>query len=114
MHNSGLQQQAVLFVRESLEGEGRVLIDPNGWSADGATALSGWQPSDNGEHLLYAMQDGGTDWRTIKVLDVATGKDTGDVIEWVKFTLGGLEEGRQRASSIRAIRSRRQGTNSRR
>ncbi len=87
MHNSGLQQQAVLFVREGLRGEGRVLIDPNGWSADGATALSEWIPSENGRHLLYAIQDGGSDWRTAKVLDVETGKDTGDTIEGMKFTL---------------------------
>ena len=66
MHNTGLQNQAVLFVRESLNGEGRVLIDPNGWSDDGATALSEWAPSDNGEHLLYAVQDGGTDWRVVE------------------------------------------------
>src|SRR5690242_9657993 len=39
VHNSGLQNQAVLYVRESLDGGGRVLIDPNGWSDDGATAL---------------------------------------------------------------------------
>lgn len=87
MHNSGLQNQAVLFVREGLNNEGRVLIDPNGWSADGATALSEWAPSDNGEHLLYAVQDGGSDWRVAHVLDVATGKETGDVVHGMKFTL---------------------------
>src|SRR5438045_1601982 len=40
--NSGLQNQAVLYVRDSLEGEGRVLIDPNSWSSDGATAFAEW------------------------------------------------------------------------
>ncbi|WP_213981430.1 prolyl oligopeptidase family serine peptidase [Sphingomonas sp. dw_22] len=87
MHNTGLQNQAVLFVRETLDGEGRVLIDPNGWSADGATALAEWSPSDDGRHLLYSIQDGGSDWRVARVLDVATGKDTGDVVEGMKFTL---------------------------
>lgn len=87
-HNSGLQNQAVLLVRDSLDGAGRVLIDPNGWSADGATALAEWAPSEDGTKLLYGIQDGGSDWRTIKVLDVATGKDTGDEIHWVKNQLG--------------------------
>lgn len=87
MHNSGLQNQAVLFVRDGLDGEGRILIDPNGWSNDGATALSEWAPSENGEHLLYAVQDGGSDWRVAHVLDVATGKETGDVVHGMKFTL---------------------------
>ena len=62
--NNGLQNQSVLFVRDSVDGEGRVLIDPNGWSADGATALAEWTPSEDGKLLAYAIQDGGTDWRT--------------------------------------------------
>ena len=90
MHNSGLQQQAVLFVREEIDGEGRVLIDPNGWSTDGATALAEWSPSEDGSHLIYAVQDGGSDWRTARVLEVATGKDTGDVIEGMKFALSAV------------------------
>ncbi|MES2442467.1 MAG: prolyl oligopeptidase family serine peptidase [Pseudomonadota bacterium] len=87
MHNSGLQNQAVLFVRDSLKGEGRVLIDPNGWSKDGATAMAEWLPSEDGAHLIYSIQDGGTDWRTMKVIDVATGKETGDEVSWAKFTM---------------------------
>jgi prolyl oligopeptidase len=84
--NSGLQNQSVLYVRDRLEGEGRVLIDPNPWSQDGATALAEWQSNEQGTKLLYAVQDGGTDWRTLKVRDVATGKDTSDEIKWSKFS----------------------------
>ena len=87
MRNSGLQNQSVLYVRDRLDGEGRVLIDPNGWSKDGATALSEWSPSEDGRFILYAIQDGGTDWRTARVLDVATGKDTGDSVHGMKFAL---------------------------
>lgn len=85
-HNSGLQNQAVLYVRDSLNGQGRVLIDPNTWSADGATALGEWVASEDGSKILYTIQDGGSDWRTVKVLDVATGKETSDKVEWVKFS----------------------------
>jgi len=88
MHNSGLQNQSVLFVRDSLEGPGRVLIDPNPWAKDGATALAEWLPAEDGKHIVYSIQDGGTDWRTLKVLDVDTGKDTGDELHWAKFGLG--------------------------
>ncbi|HEX4694889.1 prolyl oligopeptidase family serine peptidase [Sphingomonas sp.] len=84
--NSGLQNQAVLYVRDSVGGEGRVLIDPNGWSKDGATALGEWLPSEDGKRLVYTIQDGGTDWRTVKVLDVDTGKMLDDDVEWVKFS----------------------------
>lgn len=84
--NDGLQPQSVLYVREGLTGEGRVLIDPNLWAKDGATALAEWVPSEDGKFLLYAIQDGGSDWRTVKVMDVATGKDVSDEIKWVKFS----------------------------
>ena len=84
--NTGLQNQSPLYVRESLSGEPRLLIDPNQWSKDGATALAEWVPSEDGRYVLYSVQDGGTDWRTVRVLDVATGQPIGDEIKWVKFS----------------------------
>ena len=86
MRNSGLQNQSQLFVRKGLNGAPKLLIDPNAWAKDGATALDAWVPSKNGKLLAYSIQDGGSDWRTIKVLDVTTGKDLVDGIKWAKFT----------------------------
>ena len=84
--NDGLQNQSVLYVRKGLKGKDRILIDPNTWAKDGATALDSWVASKNGKLLAYAIQDGGSDWRTIKVLDVKTGKPLADEIQWAKFT----------------------------
>ena len=84
--NDGLQNQSVLYVRKGLGGKDRVLIDPNGWAKDGATALDSWVPSKNGKLLAYSIQDGGTDWRIIRVLDVKTGQPLADEIKWAKFT----------------------------
>jgi prolyl oligopeptidase len=84
--NNGLQNQSVLYVRDGLSGAPRVLIDPNGWSQDGATALAEWDPSSDGKRLLYSIQDGGTDWRTVKVIDVDTGQVLADEVKWVKFS----------------------------
>jgi prolyl oligopeptidase len=84
--NDGLQNQSVLYVRKGLTGKDRVLIDPNSWAKDGATALDSWVASKNGKLLAYSIQDGGSDWRTIKVLDVKTGKPLADEIQWAKFT----------------------------
>ncbi|MFL6759125.1 prolyl oligopeptidase family serine peptidase [Sphingomonas sp.] len=83
--NTGLQNQSVLYVREGLNGQPRELIDPNGWSKDGATALAEWTPSEDGKLLAYAIQDGGTDWRTVKLMDVATGKILPDELKWLKY-----------------------------
>ena len=84
--NNGLQNQSVLYVREGLTGADRVLIDPNIWAKDGATALDSWVPSKNGKLLAYSIQDGGSDWRSIKVLYTSTGKILSDEIKWAKFT----------------------------
>jgi prolyl oligopeptidase len=84
--NDGLQNQSVLYVREGLNGTPRQLIDPNTWSQDGATALAEWEPSKDGKHLLYSVQEGGTDWRVVKVLNVDTGKVLDDEVKWVKFS----------------------------
>ena len=84
--NTGLQNQNVLFVRQGADGAPRMLIDPNTWSADGATALAEWSPSEDGRHLLYSIQEGGTDWRVVKVLDVDAGRVTADEVKWVKFS----------------------------
>ena len=84
--NDGLQNQSVLWVREGIEGTPKVLIDPNTWAKDGATALAEWAPSDDGRHFLYAVQDGGSDWRTLKVIDVTSGAALSDEIKWVKFS----------------------------
>ena len=93
--NSGLQNQAVLFVKDSQAAPDRVLIDPNGWAADGATALDGWVPSKDGTKLIYSIQDGGSDWRTVKVLDVATGQTMADEVKWVKFSALDWDKGGQ-------------------
>jgi prolyl oligopeptidase len=84
--NSGLQNQSQLFMRKGLGGKPRLLIDPNLWSNDGTAALDEWVPSRNGKLLAYAVQDGGSDWRTIRIIDTKSGKDLADELRWVKFS----------------------------
>ncbi|WP_434390900.1 prolyl oligopeptidase family serine peptidase [Melittangium boletus] len=84
--NPGLENQAVLLVREGPHGADRVLIDPNQWSDDGATALAEWAVSADGRSLAFATQEAGSDWRTIRVLDVESGDTLPDVLAWARFT----------------------------
>ncbi len=85
-HNDGLQNQSVLYKAAALDADRQVLIDPNTLSKDGTVALSGTVVTDDGKWIAYALADGGSDWRTWKVRDVATGKDLDDVVRWVKFS----------------------------
>jgi prolyl oligopeptidase len=84
--NAGLQNQSVLYVQDSLSAKPRVLIDPNKLSPDGSVALVDLQPSPDGRYLTYALSEGGSDWETLHVLDVSTGKTLSDVVHWVKFS----------------------------
>ena len=83
-HNSGLQNQSVLYVTDSLEGTPRELIDPNTYRQDGTAALHGIAPSWDGALLGYAVSQAGSDWAEWHIRDVATGKDLPDVIRWTK------------------------------
>ncbi|MEY4485204.1 MAG: hypothetical protein RL693_2656, partial [Verrucomicrobiota bacterium] len=84
--NSGLQNQSVLYVAESLDAEPRVLLDPNTLSADGTTSLTETAPSEDGKHLVYGISKGGSDWQEFRVKNIDTGKDLPDVLEWIKFS----------------------------
>ncbi|MBD2504928.1 prolyl oligopeptidase family serine peptidase [Anabaena azotica] len=84
--NNGLQNQSVLYTLKSLDSEPRVLLDPNKLSADGTVALSGLAISDNGKLLAYGLSTAGSDWQEWKVLDVKTGEELPDHLNWIKFS----------------------------
>jgi prolyl oligopeptidase len=84
--NTGLQNQAVLYVTRDLAEPGRVLLDPNTLSPDGTVALSGSEFSCDGSRLAYSISASGSDWQEWHVRDVATGTDLPDVIRWSKFS----------------------------
>ena len=84
--NDGLQNQDVLYVQDSLDGEPRVLLDPNKLSADGTVALTGTSLSHDGRYMAYTISRSGSDWTEIFVIDAQTGRQLDDHIVWAKFT----------------------------
>lgn len=84
--NNGLQNQDVWFTAPSLDAEPVLLLDPNSLSTDGTVSVSGPSPSEDGRYLAYQVSASGSDWREIRVRDVASGKDLSDRVEWVKFS----------------------------
>ncbi|UFP93248.1 prolyl oligopeptidase family serine peptidase [Gloeobacter morelensis] len=84
--NTGLQNQSVLYTAPNLEGELQVLLDPNVLSADGTVALSGLAVSDDGKYLAYGTAASGSDWQQWRVLDIESGEDLPDTVQWIKFS----------------------------
>ncbi len=84
--NDGLQNQSVLYVQDSLDGEARVMLDPNKLSADGTVALTGTSFSHDGKYMAYTISRSGSDWTEIYVIDTESGQTLDDHIVWAKFT----------------------------
>lgn len=84
--NNGLQNQSVLYYKNSIDGEEIELLDPNKLSGDGTVALSTLEISDDGNLLGYAISRNGSDWQEIYVKNIETGETLADHIEWAKFS----------------------------
>ncbi len=84
--NTGLQRQAPVYMRANWAAEPRLVIDPNSISEDGSVSLAQYAPSPDARLLAYGLSEGGADWRTIRVRDIASGKDLDDEVRWMRFS----------------------------
>jgi prolyl oligopeptidase len=84
--NDGLQNQSVWYVRESLDGEDEVFLNPNELSEDGTVTASLGRASDDHRHIAVMQSSAGSDWQEIHVWDLEKGEPMGDVLKWVKFS----------------------------
>jgi len=89
--NEGSWQQSKLMKQECDTCLPEVTIDPNTFSVDGTVSLSNLSISPNGKFIAYSISDGGSDWKTWKVLDVETNRVLEDSIKWTKFSSGNWE-----------------------
>ena len=84
--NDGLQNQYVIYRKKNAEGEAEVFIDPNKFSEDGTVSLAGLSFSKNGKLAAYSISEGGSDWRKVIVIDVASMEQIGDTLVDIKFS----------------------------
>ncbi len=82
--NDGLQNQDVVYMQKGLEGNPAVLLDPNKLSADGTSRLVAMAFSKDAKLLAYGVSKGGSDWREVFVMDVATRQLLPDRLQWIK------------------------------
>ena len=84
--NDGLQNQAVLYRQKGENGTPEIFLDPNKFSEDGTTSLAGISFTKDGTLAAYQISEGGSDWRKVIVLDVATKEILEDTLVDVKFS----------------------------
>lgn len=83
--NDGLQNQYVLY-RSKDGGEVEVFLDPNTFSDDGTTSMSGLSFSEDGSLLAYQISEGGSDWRKIIVINTQTKEQVEQALVDIKFS----------------------------
>lgn len=84
--NDGLQNQAVIYVQEGLDGTPEVFLDPNTMSAEGTTSINLIGFSPDNRYVAYSRADAGSDWNEIRIIEIATKRELDDRLRWVKFS----------------------------
>ncbi|VDP32901.1 unnamed protein product [Soboliphyme baturini] len=85
-YNSGLQNQHVLYMKESLQDDGKVFLDPNTLSDDGTVALTALSFSHDGELLAYGISERGSDWVTVKFMKIPSEEQLPDKLVKLRYT----------------------------
>ncbi|CAJ0933761.1 unnamed protein product, partial [Mesorhabditis belari] len=84
-HNTGLQNQYVIYQSTKPEEKGKVFLDVNKLSEDGTTSIRIGTWSEDGKTYAYGISEKGSDWMTIKFRN-NDGTDLPDVISGVKHS----------------------------
>jgi len=83
--NDGLQNHSVLY-RQRKDAAPEVFLDPNTFSDDGTTALTDIAFSKDNSLAAYAISEGGSDWRNVFIIDVATKAILEEPLVDIKFS----------------------------
>jgi len=91
LYRQPLKQQpmvAVLASNADLKSL-RVVVDPNALDASGSTAIDWFVPSPDGKLLAVSLSQNGSEDGSLHIFDVATGRETGEVIARVQYPTAG-------------------------
>ena len=70
----------MIYYQKGLDGEPKVFLDPNKMSEDGTAAVSLFGASKDNKYMAYAINQSGSDWQQINVMEIASVKKMDDVI----------------------------------
>lgn len=76
-----------LYIRDGLRGPERLLVDPSKFAASGGPhyAISYYNPSLDGRYVAVGVSPAGSEDAVLRVMDVSSGQETGDVIDRAQF-----------------------------
>src|SRR5215472_947411 len=76
-----------IYVRDGLAGEERLLVDPTTFAKSGGPhySINYYAPSFDGQYVAFGVSPAGSEDAVLHVVEVATGKETGDVIDRAQF-----------------------------
>lgn len=84
-HNSGTQEQSVLYSSRRRGDEPVLVLDPNILSSDGTLIVTDYVAARDGRHLAYGVSEAGSDWTDWRVRDLESGTDLPDVARYTKY-----------------------------
>ena len=84
--NDGNWQQSKLMMKSCDTCQEEVLLDPNLFSDDGTISLGSISISPNAEYMAYSISDGGSDWKSWKIMKIADKSMLEDSLLWTKFS----------------------------
>ena len=81
------EKPTALLYRKSYNGNETVIVDPEDYKEKKTELLSikDYSVSGDGRHLAFSLSKSGSDWVTIRVVDLENKKPTSDVVEHVKI-----------------------------
>jgi len=84
--NNGLQNQSVLYRWQIATNSETLVLDPNLLSDDGTVAVMNSAFSPDGNYLAYSLSVSGSDWQSIRFMDLRTDTVLPDQLDHVKFS----------------------------
>ena len=72
-------------MREDVDGEDRIILDPHSLSSDHTVSVSLRDISQDGKIIAYALREGGVDEVSIRFMDIDSGKEYPDVLPPARY-----------------------------